>query len=114
MSEFGQLLDDSSFVAIEIDEGTPGASSYERAFGSAIRGIAATFSRSMEESQGDSQPDDLVLEFGLKALADGDVAVTSEISKSNFRVLMRWSSGGGAGTNEDLLNSVIQQRPTEF
>jgi hypothetical protein len=95
-----QLFDGTSRpVLIEVADGDGGNATGSLVDAVAVlTDIAAACGSAVNRLPTDRKPSELKVEFGLRALDDGSMAVSLDRTNSSFVVTMTWSGGGAAAT----------------
>jgi hypothetical protein len=97
VANYKNFADSSSPVRVEV-EGTGGPSgAYSNALLSAMQAIVSAIGAQVSQMSDEQKPTELVIEFGLKGLADGGFAVSLDRTQANFGVSAKWGGDQGGG-----------------
>ncbi len=92
-------------LQIEV-EGTGPSGSYSVALGNAVRSLVTIMAAQIAQLPEEQKPDEMELQFSLRALSGGNFAITLDRGQGNFQVRLQW---GGAPAKsvpgvEDIAN----------
>jgi len=102
MANYKSFVDSSNPIRIEVEGAGGPAVPYSPAFLSAMSAIVGSVGAQVAQISKEQQPTELLVEFGLKGLADGGFAIALDRGQANFLVSAKWGGDQGGGILSQL------------
>jgi hypothetical protein len=92
MAEIRSFFESSEAVKIEVEGGGGARHPYFRELVGAFSSLTTALGGEVGQIPAEQRPNELTIQFALKALASGGFAISQEEATAQFRVSLKWGS----------------------